>query len=252
MNKPAQPAAANPLPHLILWDVDATLLLTGGISGEAMRTAMAKVFGPLASKERTFFSGKTDWQIIQDMFPTLSSTAIGEQLATFSATYVAELEQRRPTLVERSYTLPGVLPLLVRLKEAGIIQAPLTGNIAPVARIKLELFGLLDYLDLEAGAYGSDHYDRAQLVPIAARRAAQRYARPFAPHTIVVVGDTPNDIRCGKQNGARTVAVATGPYTLNELRAHNPDGLLPDLSEISTALSAILGAVGAQRVATGG
>lgn len=242
MDKPAHPAAP-PLPRLILWDVDSTLLLTDGISGKAMRAAMTRVFGPIATKDRIFFSGKTDWQIIQDMFPTLDKTMIAEQLATFSTTYVAELEQHRSDLVERSYTLPGVVPLLARLKEAGILQAPLTGNIAPVARIKLELLGLLDYLDIEAGAYGSDHYDRTQLVPIAARRATQRYDRPFPPNTIVVVGDTPNDIRCGKQNGTRTVAVATGPYTFDELRAHTPDGVLPDLSTTDTALTAILGSM---------
>ncbi len=227
---------------LILWDVDATLLLTDGISGQAMRAAMAEVFGPVPRKERTFFSGKTDWQIIRDTFPHISPEHIEEQLPTFSATYIAGFQQQHAALQQRSRLMPGVMDLIQRLHQhqQTVVQAPLTGNIAPIARLKLELFGLLPYLNTSAGAYGDDHYERTTLVPIAANRATQHYGHTFTGNAIVVIGDTPNDIRCGKLNGARTIAVATGPYSVADLQAHQPDAMFQDLSDIEAALAAIL------------
>jgi phosphoglycolate phosphatase-like HAD superfamily hydrolase len=227
--------------NLILWDVDATLLQTQGLSGQAMRAAIGQVFTDVPERERTFFSGKTDWQIICDCFPDLSPDAIGEKLAHFKEAYVAEFQRRYDELREKTYALPGVFSLLRSFQERGIAQVPLTGNIAPIARMKLDLLGMLDYLNVEAGAYGDDHYDRLQLVPIAAKRAAHYYGYPFAGREIVVIGDTPNDIRCGKASGTRTVAVETGPYKADDLRPYEPDAILPDLSNFGRAVAAILG-----------
>lgn len=226
---------------LILWDVDGTLLHTQGIAGEEMRAAMSQVFGPLAQRERTFYSGKTDWQIIHDTFPHLPPSVIEENMAVFVETYAERLNQRRHDLFTRSRTFPGVMAVLARLQERGVVQAPLTGNIAPVAHLKLDVLGLLDYLDPNAGAYGSDHHERPKLVPIAAQRASGRYGCLFEGHTIVIVGDTPNDIHCGKQNGTRTVAVATGPYSTHDLQTYEPDAVLPNLSNVESAVAAILG-----------
>ena len=92
-----------------------------------------------------------------------------------------------------------------------------------------------------AGAYGDDHHTRAELVPLAAGRAERRYGVRYAGPQIVIVGDTPNDIACGKANGARTVAVATGPFSPDELLAHGPDAVLPDLADTDAASRAILG-----------
>ncbi|NNJ11771.1 HAD hydrolase-like protein [Chloroflexales bacterium ZM16-3] len=226
--------------RLILWDVDGTLLTTDGIAAEAMRAAMREVVGPSAPMERTSYAGKTDWLIIRESFPSLGSDGVAERLHEFAAAYLAGLEHQRAALRARSQVFPGVSVLLETLR-ATARQAPLTGNIAAAARIKLECTGLLHLLDMEAGAYGDDHYDRAALVPIAAGRAAGRYGRSFAGSQIVIVGDTPNDIACGKANGARTVAVATGPYSADDLAAHRPDVVLADLSDTDAALAAILG-----------
>lgn len=224
---------------LILWDVDGTLIHTGGIAGETMRKAMGLVFGPLSRRERVFYSGKTDRQIIQETFPDLTPAAVFEQLATFMTVYVTEFEQRRADVVARGGLLPGTAALLAHLHEYAI-QAPLTGNVAPIARLKLDWLGLLEYMHFEVGAYGNDHHERPQLVPIAAERAARHYGRPFTGKDIVIVGDTPHDIHCGKLNGTRTVAVATGPYSVDELQAHEPDAVLPDLSNLDASLVAIL------------
>lgn len=224
---------------LILWDVDGTLLHTGGVSGDAMRTAMGQVFGPLSRRERTFYSGKTDRQIIQETFPDLSPSAVLEQLQTFISVYSAEFHQRQADVLARAGVMPGVVALLRHLCEQAV-QAPLTGNVAPIARLKLDWLGLLPYVNFEVGAYGDDHHERPVLVPIAAERASRYYGQPFVGKDIVVVGDTPYDIHCGKLNGARTVAVATGPYSLDELCAHQPDAALPDLRDFDAALAAIL------------
>ncbi len=226
--------------RLILWDVDGTLLSTDGIAAEAMRLAIREVVGERAPLERTHYAGKTDWQIIRESLPSLSPDEIAERLHEFTAAYLSRLEGRRDDLVACSRVFPGVVQALEALAGAAR-QAPLTGNIAAVARLKLECVGLLPFLDLDAGAYGDDHHDRPALVPVAARRAAARYGRSFAGRQIVVVGDTPHDIRCGQANGARTVAVATGPYSLDELLALGPDAALPDLRDTDAVVAAVLG-----------
>lgn len=228
------------MPKLILWDVDATLLQTQGVSAQAMRAAIGQVFAPIPERERAFFSGKTDWRVICDSFPHLTPEAVGEKLPAFRQAYVEELQRRYDDLRARAHLLPGVLPLLHHLHEQGVIQAPLTGNVAPIARMKLELLDLDRYLNLRIGAYGDDHYERAQLVPIAVERATQYYGYPFTSHDLVVIGDTPSDIQCGKASGARTVAVETGPYRASELLRYQPDAILPDLSNLEQAVAAIL------------
>jgi phosphoglycolate phosphatase-like HAD superfamily hydrolase len=225
--------------RLILWDVDGTLLSTDGIAAEAMRAAMREVVGDAAPMARTHYAGKTDWQIIRESFPSLPPEEIAERLHEFTAAYLGRLEAQREALTARSRVFAGVTQALEAL-GAMARQAPLTGNIAAVARIKLEATGLLALLDLEAGAYGDDHHHRPELVPIAAARAAARYGRPFAGRQIIVVGDTPNDILCGQANGARTVAVATGPYSLEDLLAYQPDAALPDLGDTDAVLAAVL------------
>ena len=226
--------------RLILWDVDGTLLRTDGIAAEAMRAAIREVVGSTAPLARTTYAGKTDWQIIRESLPTLAPTEISARLHEFAAAYLARLEAQREALVARSQLFPGVAAILAALGGAAR-QAPLTGNLAAVARLKLECVGLLPFLDLAAGAYGDDHHHRPALVPIAAARAAQRYGHSFTGRQVIVVGDTPYDIDCGRANGARTVAVATGPYSLAELQAHDPDVLLPDLADTAAAMAAVLG-----------
>lgn len=225
---------------LILWDIDGTLLHTDGIAGETMRTAMTQTFGATVRKERTFYSGKTDRQIIQETFPHLTPSAVLETLPVFIAVYVAEFERQREAVLARAGVMPGIPALLDHLHTQAI-QAPLTGNVAPIARMKLDWLGLLDFMHFEVGAYGDDHHERSLLVPIAAERASRHYGRPFSGNDIVVIGDTPHDIHCGKLNGTRTVAVATGPYSVPDLQAHEPDAVLSDLRDLRAALAAIWG-----------
>lgn len=225
---------------LILWDIDGTLLYSGGVGGEAMRAAMARVYGGSVVEERRSYAGKTDQQIILETFAEREHGDLLGALEHFTAVYLEEMETRREAFLTRCRVLDGVVAVLERLAERDVIQSVLTGNIAPIARVKLELMGLDKYLDLEAGAYGNDHHLRANLAPVAAARAERRYRRSFVGRDVVVIGDTPNDIDCGRAAGARTVAVATGPFGVEDLRAHHPDAALPSLADTDAALASIL------------
>jgi phosphoglycolate phosphatase len=227
---------------LILWDIDGTLIYSGGVAGECMRAAMRQVYGGASDNERRGYAGKTDQQIILETFPDREPAELLARLDAFAAVYVELLVARRAELAARGRVLDGVLTALERLATGEVIQSVLTGNLAPVARLKLELTGLLHHFDLDVGAYGSDHHRRAELVPVAAARAARRYGRPYTGPDVVVVGDTPNDIACARAAGARAVAVATGPFTVTDLLAHAPDAALPSLADTEAAVAAILGA----------
>ncbi len=226
---------------LILWDVDGTLLYSGGVAGEAMRAAMARVYGRSSTEARHSYAGKTDRQIILETFADLGHDALLATLDQFTSTYIDELTSRRAEFLARCRVLPGVAQALARLAQAPAVQSVLTGNLQPIAKIKLDLMELSRFLDLSVGAYGSDHHRRAELVPFAVARAEQRYGHRFAHADVVVIGDTPNDIDCGRAVGARTIAVATGPFSLDDLRAHAPDTALPDVSDTEALLAAIFG-----------
>jgi phosphoglycolate phosphatase-like HAD superfamily hydrolase len=226
---------------LLLWDIDGTLIHGGGVAGVAMRAAMERVYGRPATDDRRSYAGKTDQQIILETFSERSAEELLRDLAPFTQAYLVAMEASRGEFEARARVLPGVVPALQRLQAEPVVLSLLTGNLLPVARLKLELLGLAHFFDFDAGAYGSDHHRRAALAPIAAGRAARRYGRAFAGRDIVVIGDTPFDIECGRAAGARTVAVATGPFSAEELRAHRPDAVLADLANTDAALRAILG-----------
>ncbi len=225
---------------LILWDIDGTLLYSGGVAGEAMRAAMTRVYGRPSDNERRAYAGKTDQQIILETFPDRSPEELLGQLDVFTATYLGILNEWAEAFRTRGRVLEGVVTVLQRLQAEGVVQSLLTGNLAPVARLKLDLMEIAGFFDFDSGAYGSDSPRRIDLAPIAAARAAQCYGRVFANTDIVVIGDTPNDIACARAAGARAVAIATGPFGVEELRAHAPDAVLPNLADTEAALAAIL------------
>jgi len=225
---------------LLLWDIDGTLLYSGGVAGDAMRAAMERVYGQPFSAERRSYAGKTDQQIILETFAEREHVDLLDMLEQFTTVYLEELQARRSDFLIRGRVLDGVVAALDRLSNEPIIQSVLTGNLQMVARFKLDLLGLTGYFDLDVGAFGSDHYRRADLVPIAAARAEQRYGRPFRGRAVVVIGDTPNDIDCGRAGGARTVAVASGPFSAADLRDHGADVVLASLADTEAALTAIL------------
>jgi phosphoglycolate phosphatase len=226
---------------LILWDIDGTLLYSGGVAGEAMRASMERVYGSASNQARLSYAGKTDRQIILETFAEREHDELISSIDHFTAAYIEELTGRRNDFLARCRVLDGVVVALERLADSDVIQSVLTGNLQPIARIKLELMGLARFLDLDVGAYGSDHHRRTELVPIAAARTAERYGRLFAGADVVVIGDTPHDIDCGRAADARTIAVATGPFSADALRAHGADVVFENLSDTDAVIAAILG-----------
>ena len=139
---------------------------------------------------------------------------------------------------ERTVALPGVLEALAGLTELGAVQTVVTGNIEPIARMKVTAARVADRLSLDVGGYGSDHHLRAELVHTAARRIAATF-EPVAPHRTWVVGDTPRDLECARAAGVRCVLVATGTNPYERLAALEPDAVFADLTDLDRLLDVI-------------
>jgi len=219
---------------LVLWDVDGTLVRTAGHGRYAFEDAFRTVVG--GEPEPVDYGGRTDKQIALMM-----SAGDDRHIARILEELEGALELRKEAMREEGYAVPGVAEVLEELHgRDDVIQSLLTGNIKANAIIKVAAFGLDRWLDIEAGAYGSDpHEERSDLVAVARRRAAERYAEPTAA---VLVGDTPRDVRAAREAGARAVAVATGFADPETLRASEPDAYLEDFGDAAAAVAAITGA----------
>jgi phosphoglycolate phosphatase len=157
-------------------------------------------------------------------------------VSAFLDSYVHFLSLELPR--RKGKLLPGVLKLLERLKSRPhVVLGLLTGNVSRGARLKLEHYGVWHFF--EFGAFADDHRDRNQLGRFARARAKEKHGREFAGSEIDVIGDTPRDITCGRALGARTVAVATGRWSRDELAKHQPDFLIDDLSNVETIIDTL-------------
>jgi phosphoglycolate phosphatase len=233
------------VPLLILWDIDGTLVR--GKGGRVSVTAFTRALQQASQLQAELaypknVAGKTDSQIALETLAAASliDDAADTVVSSFGVAYLAELELVREKLLEDLLVLPGVPEVLDQLQQLGVTQSLLTGNLEPVARLKLGLAGLDSYVDFELGAYGSDHHDRTCLVPIARGRVRQKLGYAPRPSDIVIVGDTPRDIECARAGGARVVAVATGTFSCEELQQHNPDAVLRDLSDTEAVVATLL------------
>jgi phosphoglycolate phosphatase-like HAD superfamily hydrolase len=216
---------------LVLWDVDGTLVASGGHGRYAFEEAFREVVG--RTPEHVDYAGRTDHQIALEMLG-----GSREHLPAVLEQLVVRMAERREALAAEGHVYPGVPEILAALHEAeGVINSLLTGNLEANAAVKVGAFGLDRWLDFEAGAYGSDpHERRSDLVAIARERAAAKYGEPTGA---VLVGDTPLDVLAAREAGARAVAVATGFAEVDALRDSEPDVLLQDLSDTEAAIRAI-------------
>jgi phosphoglycolate phosphatase-like HAD superfamily hydrolase len=177
-----------------------------------------------------------------ETFPEHDAEALVTRLDAFAEAYMQELTVRRTEMAQRGRVLAGVPQALqFFMAHPDIRQSVLTGNMQAVAALKLHLTNLDDLIDMRMGAYGSDHRHRVELPGFALQRAQTVLGTTLRGSDLVIIGDTPNDIACGKAHGARTVAVATGPFTVADLAAHHPDAVLPDLADLDAVTRAILG-----------
>jgi phosphoglycolate phosphatase-like HAD superfamily hydrolase len=229
--------------RLVLFDIDGTLLSSAGVATETFGQCLSEVAQRPISTRDYSMAGKTDPQIVRELL--LRGGCAPEEIAPLT-TEVLRLYVERfgPALTEspRPRLFPGVRELLTELTASpAVLLGLLTGNVEQGARLKLDRFGLRDHFRL--GAYGSDSADRRALVPIAVERAHKLTGRRFAGKEVVVIGDTPLDIDCGRAWGATTIAVATGPFSLGELESHAPHALFPDFAAVDAVRRAILGEI---------
>ncbi|HVE65270.1 MAG TPA: HAD hydrolase-like protein [Thermoanaerobaculia bacterium] len=224
--------------RLVLFDVDGTLLSAGRAARESILAALAEVLGWEGSSDGNDFSGKTDPQILRELvLEAVGRPRFEAALDTVLDRYVEELSRRlRPEAV---VVKPGVRSLLESLAgNPAVTLGLLTGNIERGARLKLEPPDLNRYFSF--GAFGDDSADRYCLPAIAVARAREETGRDFPSECVVIIGDSVHDVGCGRALGARTIAVATGPTTLETLAAERPDALFTDFSDVAAAQEAIL------------
>lgn len=219
--------------RLVLWDVDGTLLAAGDVGAAVFDRAIASALG-VVPERRVRMSGKTDPQIVAETLDLLGVDHGPEQIDLVLHHLERELAAAEAVIRAEGRVLPGVQELLAVLdRRPALHQTLLTGNIAPNALVKVGAFGLDRWLRLDIGAYGSDHADRRQLVPVALRRAGEA-GLAIDPASLWVVGDAANDLACARAGGARCLLVGTGRTPYDELAELGADAVLPDLSEVAS------------------
>jgi phosphoglycolate phosphatase len=216
---------------LVLFDIDGTLVLTGGAGLRAMNRALKNVFGHDDGLAGIPLAGRTDWAILSDGVARVGKPLDSDLFETLRRAYLENLaiEIEAPGRGPKA-VMPGIRALLDDLRgREDVFVGLLTGNFEEGARIKLGHFDLWKYF--ACGAYGGDASDRNALVPFAVQRARACGLPEIAPQDVIVVGDTPHDVSCAEAAGAIAVAVATGGHTVEQLRATGADLVVPDFSD---------------------
>jgi phosphoglycolate phosphatase-like HAD superfamily hydrolase len=230
--------------RLVLWDIDGTLVQAGEVGRDIFTEAFQAVVGRApdqVSARMLAMAGRTDPEIALELLAAHEVDEGERHLPAFSEALVTALAAKAAVIRERGRALPGARETLAALdRTEGVVQSLLTGNVQPNALLKLASFELDGYLDFEVGGFGSDHHHRPSLVEVARTKAEAKYGTAFAGPATVLVGDTPLDVAAGRAGGARVVAVATGPYGVEELESTGADAVLADLRDTEAAIGAIL------------
>ncbi len=238
------PAAGRPgVNRLVLFDIDGTLVLTGGAGARAMTQAFEQVFGqqagasPASRLADVPMAGRTDTWIVAEMARICGVESDTESLQRFRDIYISHLAREIHRPGPRKGVLPGVREALEALaRRDGTHVALLTGNFVSGARVKLEYFDLWRYF--LCGAFAEDAPDRNALFAHALARVEACGGPALQPSEVVIVGDTPLDIGVAVAAGARSVGVATGSYDIDALRNSGADVALEDLGDLAAALDA--------------
>ncbi|MGE3274726.1 MAG: HAD family hydrolase [Vicinamibacterales bacterium] len=228
-------------PALLLFDIDGTLILSGGAGGRAMTRAFHAVFGHDEAFAGVHMAGRTDRFLLGAALAHAGVPDTDEAHRRFYDAYIPMLEEElwQPPTRGPHTVLPGVAALLPLIQASpGAHLALLTGNQGDAARIKLTHFGLWDFFPW--GVFGDESEDRDELGRTALRRAVEHGVPASAIARAVVIGDTPQDIGTARAAGARAVAVATGSYPREVLEAAGADLVLDDLGDVERALDVLL------------
>lgn len=248
--------------RLLLFDVDGTLVLTGGAAVRAMDDAFHEVFGVAGAFEHVPMPGRTDGAILQDAFtravpqsqipadtpPAAGVHPVDGEIARYKAAYFARFAEEvgKPVPVDPAkparHRFKGVLPGVREVLDAlsgrpDVFLGLLTGNYEQGARIKLEYFGLWRYF--RCGAFGDDSLDRHALVPVAVARSREAGCPAVDPRDVVIIGDTPLDVACARDAGVNCLAVATGGYGVDALRAAGASSVFESLSDTDAVVQAL-------------
>lgn len=215
------------MPKFILFDIDGTLVGIEGASSRSLNLAMKELTGIADGFHGVSFAGKTDFQIIREGLRKAGLAAQDDLLNSLKDLYLVYLRQELSA--GKAHLKVGVKELLRTLQSVdGIYLGLLTGNTEEGARLKLEPFDLNHYFPV--GAFGSDNEDRNLLLPIALRRLQESEHISVPSENCVVIGDTPMDVECALVHGASSVAVATGPYSLDALANTEANLVVSNLS----------------------
>ena len=222
--------------RLLLWDIDSTLINSAGAGLESLKEVIARRYGTEDDLRDIEVAGRTDAAIARSILHKYGVEPDAATVAAFLDEYIELLAKFLPRLEGR--VLPGIVEILERLhRKPDRVLALLTGNLRRGAQLKLERYGLWQYF--EFGAFADDHHDRNELGAFARRRAHEKYGHEFDCAAIDVIGDTAHDIACGRVFGARTIAVATGSSSREQLARHNPDFLFDDLSNVDDVIATL-------------
>ena len=220
---------------IILFDIDGTLIRTGGAGKLAMESALATAFGVTEIRDEVSYSGRTDTAITRDLLRVHGIDPTPQNQQALRDAYLARLPAG--LTAKGGNVCPGVVELLAALMgKPNTVLGLLTGNVRAGAQIKLGHFGLWGFFT--CGGFGDSHFDRDDVARAAMDSARAHLGRDISPTDVWVIGDTPLDVSCARAIGANSVAVATGWHLAAELAACAPDLFFDDLSDHSRLLAA--------------
>jgi phosphoglycolate phosphatase len=221
---------------LLLWDIDGTLIQSGGAGERALIASLQQEFGVIGTLEDIELAGRTDRWIARKILARFSLPHDSVNIDRYLEGYLNALprELRNP----EARTLPGVRELLGAVAaNPAMAQGLLTGNLKRGAEIKLRHHELWEHFSF--GAFADDAENRNELGPHAVRRASDHHSVTFAADRVFIIGDTPHDIACGKAIGAQTIGVATGSTTVEQLLACGATAVFPNLADTAAVLKVI-------------
>lgn len=225
---------------IILFDIDGTIILTKGAGRRVLEEAINYVFGRDLDASSIRFSGKTDPQIVREILEAngIKEPELSEKRSAILERYASNfsIEELMPTLE----VLPGVKELIALLSANPEIKVGLlTGNLEATSWLKMDAASI-DRSLFEIGGYGSDSEDRYSIPAIVLAKARNLFQEDLSGDQLVIIGDTEHDIKCGRSISAKSIGVATGHYSYEELKSHEPDLVYSDLSDAHSILADIL------------
>lgn len=230
--------------RVLLWDLDGTLVRGPryGIFKDYTVPMLESVFGTAGCLPDMMVSGMTDLQIVEEALrgEGITREHINSRKEQLLTCYIREMKRATGNGDHVIMAMPGAFEVLKTVDQHPRYRsALLTGNIEPAAQLKVEITGLAEFFRLP-GAFGNESFDRRDLPAIAAQRINEHLGANLNPDQFIVIGDTPNDIACARHFGAKVLAVATGRmHSADDLKAHEPDALLPDLLDVELVMQTL-------------